>query len=992
MSFNISPEQACDSCRKRKLKCSKEMPKCQKCIAHGWNCVYSPKAVRSPLTRSYLTEVENKVRLLESVIHKIVPNEKIDNIVSKLGSNDSSSIKVKIDDSAPRLPDRYLTDSSNPNNGFEWSESDTNNTIFQSNENLPSRSQSSASLSTNLSRDENNTSISSPSKIVSNRASFTSLDGMGANPSSNAGYLGAGSSSTFLRIMKADEINDQIVSNDINNDELSLQQQAQYQVDFLNTKKVQIRFIEAYFTYYHTSYPLLDRSKFFANLDSPSLKQNTSWHALFHTVIALGCWCIYGDSTNYDLHYYEQAKTYLMQNNSFVFESGNIELLSTLILLSNYAQKRNKPNTGWNFLGLAVSMAVSLGIYKKIDLKNGKKKSTDEMKKILIDSETKRRVWWCLYMFDSGAAITFGRPSHLPSPDLIDIELPANINDAVLKSYLNDPSFLRKCATDESLTLPTSDLPTIYSAMIQQVKLTILTDPFYTRIISKNPPTLNECLELNMKLEDFVSEFPEYFSDDDKIVFSKYFENDLTQIPEWFALSRARLFWRIKNMQILIFRPFIWQKIVLISQGIYTSNASEEEKKATLSEQSKEARRSCLKAASETIKSISKYLSFKNRKLSSISSWYATYFLFQAILIPLACQCSNPTSKHNREWWNDIINGKKSLSMLSKTNPTCLKLNKMVDEILKRHNAILDQSEIASSFVDSVTTRQPVVMTNIKYNEVENKIGFDNGNIKKRASSTDLRDLDSSSKKKPYVSLFNSSRSSSYASLSDRMKSQSLSVSSTTSSNAMALQTSKKSSTTESSAQNGNSNVNLIDSYPSTSMFNFTGTLESISQNATPPMMPSDSGINKMSNSLNNFKLKSAASSGVSLINLLNENEQSKSSSTGLTPTSLFKSPSPSNPINDILSAKDSSQNTLNPLNNGVDVFAGYGIGLSPTPSMASVNLNNFSNNGSGNGNREEVLTDIYNLIFDEFTDPMAFNTQIDDIDNPSISKSEIEE
>ncbi|ODV82479.1 lactose regulatory protein, partial [Suhomyces tanzawaensis NRRL Y-17324] len=53
-------EQACDSCRKRKLKCSKEYPRCSKCIHHSWCCYYSPRTVRSPLTRAHLTQVENK--------------------------------------------------------------------------------------------------------------------------------------------------------------------------------------------------------------------------------------------------------------------------------------------------------------------------------------------------------------------------------------------------------------------------------------------------------------------------------------------------------------------------------------------------------------------------------------------------------------------------------------------------------------------------------------------------------------------------------------------------------------------------------------------------------------------------------------------------------------------------------------------------------------------------------------------------------------------
>lgn len=66
-------EQACDSCRKRKLKCSKELPKCLKCIQHNWCCSYSPRTVRSPLTRAHLTEVENKLEHVVQMLRYVLP-------------------------------------------------------------------------------------------------------------------------------------------------------------------------------------------------------------------------------------------------------------------------------------------------------------------------------------------------------------------------------------------------------------------------------------------------------------------------------------------------------------------------------------------------------------------------------------------------------------------------------------------------------------------------------------------------------------------------------------------------------------------------------------------------------------------------------------------------------------------------------------------------------------------------------------------------------
>lgn len=74
-------EQACDSCRKRKLKCSKQYPKCAKCATHNWSCCYSPRTVRSPLTRSYLTQVENKVERMNLLVEFLLGDVDVDDLL-----------------------------------------------------------------------------------------------------------------------------------------------------------------------------------------------------------------------------------------------------------------------------------------------------------------------------------------------------------------------------------------------------------------------------------------------------------------------------------------------------------------------------------------------------------------------------------------------------------------------------------------------------------------------------------------------------------------------------------------------------------------------------------------------------------------------------------------------------------------------------------------------------------------------------------------------
>lgn len=119
-----------------------------------------------------------------------------------------------------------------------------------------------------------------------------------------------------------------------------------------------------------------------------------------------------------DLFYNEVSR--LCMHNS-VFESGNLAIVQALLLLSNYTQKRDRPNTGWNYLGLAVRTALSLGLHKEFP----------KWEITLLQREIRRRVWWGVYMFDSGASITFGRPILLPELGIMDAHAVLNITDDV---------------------------------------------------------------------------------------------------------------------------------------------------------------------------------------------------------------------------------------------------------------------------------------------------------------------------------------------------------------------------------------------------------------------------------------------------------------------------------------------------------------------------------------------------------------------------------
>lgn len=93
-------------------------------------------------------------------------------------------------------------------------------------------------------------------------------------------------------------------------------------------------------------------------------------------------------------------------------------MVQAMTLMANYLQKRNKPNSGYSHLGLAVRMAMGLGLHKEFPGWNIAP----------LKMETCRRVWWTLCVFDIGATITFSRPLTWPR-DGVEVGLPMNVHD-----------------------------------------------------------------------------------------------------------------------------------------------------------------------------------------------------------------------------------------------------------------------------------------------------------------------------------------------------------------------------------------------------------------------------------------------------------------------------------------------------------------------------------------------------------------------------------
>ena len=81
-------------------------------------------------------------------------------------------------------------------------------------------------------------------------------------------------------------------------------------------------------------------------------------------------------------------------------------------------------------------MALSLGLHKEFP----------NWEITLLQREMRRRVWWGLFIFDSGASITFGRPVLLPEIGIMDARQVLNIHEDVSRTAsVLSPQFLILC-------------------------------------------------------------------------------------------------------------------------------------------------------------------------------------------------------------------------------------------------------------------------------------------------------------------------------------------------------------------------------------------------------------------------------------------------------------------------------------------------------------------------------------------------------------------
>ncbi|PHH68821.1 hypothetical protein CDD80_7211 [Ophiocordyceps camponoti-rufipedis] len=109
---------------------------------------------------------------------------------------------------------------------------------------------------------------------------------------------------------------------------------------------------------------------------------------------------------------------------SLSFRGGGLEVLQAVLLLANFALLRPVPPGLWYITGVAVRLAVDLGLHREDsgDAGPGPEPRRGWMR------DMRRRLWWCTYSLDRLVSTCVGRPPGISDQD-ITTGLPSLVDD-----------------------------------------------------------------------------------------------------------------------------------------------------------------------------------------------------------------------------------------------------------------------------------------------------------------------------------------------------------------------------------------------------------------------------------------------------------------------------------------------------------------------------------------------------------------------------------
>ncbi|KAK0627202.1 fungal-specific transcription factor domain-containing protein [Immersiella caudata] len=430
---------ACNRCRLRKNRCDQKLPSCASCEKAGVACVGYDPITKREIPRSYIFYLETRVEQLEALLSSsniAFPAAENLEYCSKRGGNGASAV---------RSPTREAGGS----------------TV------------SDLADSASGAKSEGNGDDASRLQKLVTTSGLSGIPGA-ANPR----HLGAASGVSFARVVFAavqSSVSDQRSMSDKggvrpyksiagNGPAAAAGAGTSMRDSFfgLHTKptihpapfperSVGKKLMTLYFEYANPQIPVLHRGEFMEVFERAYAEEGRVRGPrelyMLNMVYAIGGAIILGEGGKSDdmaVQGVKQAQpeeyhaSAIVHLESCLGSGGGLEELQAVLLLANFALLRPVPPGLWYIIGVAVRLAVDLGLHYEDgkDVESGFGAATSQHNENMAREkgrrewvrDLRRRLWWCTYSFDRLVSVCVGRPFGI-SDQVITTEFPSLLED-----------------------------------------------------------------------------------------------------------------------------------------------------------------------------------------------------------------------------------------------------------------------------------------------------------------------------------------------------------------------------------------------------------------------------------------------------------------------------------------------------------------------------------------------------------------------------------
>ncbi|KAH7100638.1 fungal-specific transcription factor domain-containing protein [Auriculariales sp. MPI-PUGE-AT-0066] len=437
--------RACESCRRKKIKCDGREPTCSQCLASKTNCVWVQTRDRAALSRHYVQELEHRLVQMESLLHQVQPWS------SCWGNLQMVPAPSQMEISTPPAAHVQLP-------------------VDLGSSNMPLASGSRRAGSEGET-DHNACGIHKavPREAAENDDVVDQFGQLTLDDNGHLRWIGGSSTMALMQSFRdifANRPQPETHGSSPESDAPDYERTTHTNVNTLYfpaglgfgqvqalpgvhevewpARDLADKLIDAYFERFHFLLPVLDKQSFLADyhrLIEETNDEDDTDAAIVSVIFAVfACAARFVDDPRLakevsveqggvGMIYYERAMIL------YYIGQGNPQLaqVQAFVLLASFLCSINCLPRAWLTVGQAVRTAQDLGLHR----------SPRHLRLKLDKKELRRKVWWCIYVLDRMLAVALGRPLGIEDIDC-DVELPLAIDDDDIHAYFDHESNVKE--------------------------------------------------------------------------------------------------------------------------------------------------------------------------------------------------------------------------------------------------------------------------------------------------------------------------------------------------------------------------------------------------------------------------------------------------------------------------------------------------------------------------------------------------------------------